>query len=905
MLENPGQRIDGLELLPANERARILGELSQAEALFSIVGTLPEHFEAQAVRTPDSTALITSDLVLTFGELNASANQLARYLIGLGIGPESRVGVMMERSAELLVGILGILKAGGVYVPLDPNDPRDRLAFMIADSEMCALLTQQSLRMRANDILKHGGFDDGQGKPLLLCTDEALPALRREPRDNPARHLSGDNAAYVIYTSGSTGRPKGVLTVQRGVINHNRAFSQRFGLGRDDRVLQFHSIGFDAAVEEIFPTWFSGGAIVLRGEELPSPRALMELVTEQQVTVLDLPTAYWHTWVQELSDGSALPALSIRLVVVGGEKASAERFQTWQRKAGQIRWANTYGPTETTVIATAFEPSKGFYTDDGLPIGRPIANTETYLLNSAMQLMAVGVPGELYLGGPCVARGYLREPALTAERFVPKPFASGARLYKTGDVARYRPNGEIDFLGRRDDQVKVRGFRVEPGEIESVLSRHPQVREAVVVASLLQGAARQSTDMQLLGYVTTHSGVHLEGEELRLFLRARLPEFMIPRAIVTLDSLPMTPTGKVNRRALQDIRGSELTPNQQLVAPRTPVEERIADIWKELLDLRHVGVYDNFFELGGHSLLATQVIARIEKQFPVAIPLRRLFESPTVAKLAELVEENPATVFSSLVPIQERGSQLPFFCVHPVQGTVLSYYNLSRHMGTDQPFYGLQARGLHETPPEYRSIEVMAADYIQLIREIQPAGPYRLGGWSIGGVVAMEMAQQIRQSGEQVAALALIDSYTPRASNELQHELNSDTAAEFLKKLGLSKEELEGIMGLEPEAQVASVLSKLQRANMVADEVTVHHALLGWHIRNAAVRYQPSRYEGRTLLLKAGESSHKIDPNNGWSAYIGEHLEARTMPGTHFTIVEEPHVRAVAAALTEFLTRSM
>jgi len=904
LLENPEQRINRIQILSDDEGIRLLDELNRTDVDFPTDRTLPELFEAQTLRTPDRIALVGADQCLTYGELNANANRLALHLRGLGITPESRVGICMERSMELLLGILGILKAGGAYVPLDHGYPRERLAFMIADAGLSVLLTGSTLRQRCAALLTDGGLESGGRTPTVVCIDEAWSEISRQSKDNFACGLTADNAAYLIYTSGSTGRPKGVLTMHRGVINHNLAVSGQLELEADDRILQFHSIGFDTSVEEIFPTWLSGGTLVLRGEELPSAQALMELAVEQGLTVLDLPTAYWHTWVEEISNGSAQPAPSLRLVFVGGERAAAGQFEAWQRKANGVRWLNGYGPTEATVIATTFEPPPAFTTDNGIPIGRPIANARVYLLNGAMTPVPMAIAGELHIGGTGVARGYWNQPALTAERFLADPFAQGARLYKTGDIARYRQNGDIDFVGRADDQVKVRGFRIELGEIETVLKQHPAVREAVVLARAIQSGSQRSVDTELVGYLSCDVAKAPSTSDLRSFLQDKLPEYMVPQFFVTLDSFPLSPTGKVDRKALKDPERTKPESGKTFVAPRTAVEECIAGLWREVLQVGQVGVYDNFFELGGHSLLATQIVARIRKVFDVEVPLRELFESPTVARLAELIGRKPTTEFSSLVNIQAHGSLQPFFCVHPVQGTVFSYYNLSRHMGSNQPFYGLQAQGLPETPPVYRSIEAMAAHYIDRIQEIQPQGPYSLGGWSVGGVIAFEMAQQLERSGQRVASLILIDSYAPKDADETEPFADISSAVIFLERLGVAEEKIEDFRHLAFDAQVAFMLEQAQRAEVVPEEVTANQALLAWHIGNATAIYQPVAYHGRTLLLKASESPHSEEPTNGWSPYIGNQLDARRVPGTHFTMVEEPNIKVIASELANFLNGS-
>ncbi|MDY7077386.1 MAG: amino acid adenylation domain-containing protein [Chloroflexota bacterium] len=666
IVADPDQPISQLPLLREAERRQLLVDWNDTRAEYPQNLCMHQLFEVQAARTPGAVAVAMPAASgeareqLAYGELNRRANQLARYLQKLGVGPGILVGISVERSLEMAVGLLGILKAGGAYLPLDPDYQPERLAFMVEDSQVSVLLTQFHLadRLHATRNTQH----------VYLDTD--WTSIAQELDGKLESGVTPDDLAYVIYTSGSTGKPKGVMVPHRAVVNHNVAVADRFGLGAGDRVLQFATINFDAAVEEIFPTWWRGGTVVLRSGVLSGGEELERLVEEEGLTVLDLPTAYWHEWVSSLATrGAQLPA-SVRLVIVGGDKASAERYGRWREIVGdEVMWLNTYGPTEATIIATTYEVEGGI--EGEVPIGKPIANVRLYVLDRHLQPVPVGVPGELCIGGVAVARGYLNRPELTAERFIPDPFAppysppasgggwggTGARLYKTGDLVRYRADGNIEFLGRVDHQVKVRGFRVELGEIEVALSQHPAVREAVVLA-------REDGEegKRLVGYVAPEGEQSPGVTALRGFLKGRLPEYMIPSAFVILESLPLTPSGKVDRRALPAPDGARPELEAVYVAPRTPMEELLANIWAQVLGIERVGVYDNFFELGGHSLLATQLISRLHEAFRVELPLRDLFESPTVAALAECVEEAQQTAQGLQAPAIEavpRDGELP------------------------------------------------------------------------------------------------------------------------------------------------------------------------------------------------------------------------------------------------------
>ncbi|MFP4438854.1 MAG: amino acid adenylation domain-containing protein [Chloroflexaceae bacterium] len=637
LVADPDQAIGALPLLTPAEQQTLLVDWNATHVPYPADQCVHDLISAQATRTPEAVAVVYQDQELTYGELNRRANQLAHYLRHRGVGPETLVGLAIGRTLELPVALLGILKAGGAYLPLDPSYPAERLAFMLEDSGTKVVVTADqptALAQNSGGSLAHIPSHLQHELALVDLVAEA-DAIACEPVTEPTNEVTPARLAYVIYTSGSTGQPKGVMVQHGGVVNHNCAVAQAFALTPADRVLQFATINFDTAVEEIFPTWISGATLVLRPDgPAPDMVELLRLVEDERLTVLNLPTAYWHTWTIELArSGVQLPA-ALRLVIVGGEAALAEHLTTWQRLAPGTRWLNTYGPTETTVIAGLYEPDTNTHLASGqpVPIGRPIANTSLYILDHTMQPVPVGVPGELYIGGAGVARGYLNRPDLTAERFVANPFAAG-RLYRTGDLARYLPDGNVEFLGRTDHQVKIRGFRIELGEIETALREHPAVREAVVVDGAAPAGGRR-----LLAYLTAAGEQTPASSDLRQHLRARLPDYMVPAAFTTLAVIPLTPNGKIDRRALpapDDAPADE----QDVTAPRTSVEQLLCGIWTEVLGITAVGIHSNFFDLGGHSLLAAQIIARVQEVFQIELPVRTLFEGPTIAELAHHISQ--------------------------------------------------------------------------------------------------------------------------------------------------------------------------------------------------------------------------------------------------------------------------
>jgi amino acid adenylation domain-containing protein len=509
------------------------------------------------------------------------------------------------------------------------------------------LLTQQ--RLVAELVEDRGSkIENGDSRSSILnsrihvvCLDADWEIIARESEKNPLSAVTADNLAYIIYTSGSTGKPKGVMTQHRSLVNHTEAAAIDYDLQPTDHVLQFASISFDASAEEIYPCLTRGATLVLRREEMLDSLSLFTRTSQDwPLTVLNFPTAYWHQIAPRLSAEVLTLLPSLRLVILGGERALPDRITAWQQQVGQrVRLFNTYGPTEATIVATRWElpeSAEGCTALSDVPIGRPIANVQVYVLDRHLRPVAVGVAGELHIGGVGVARGYLNSPELTAERFIPDPFSSepGSRLYKTGDLVRYRPDGNLKFLGRLDDQTKVRGFRVEPEEIEAALRQHAAVRENVVVArDNGQGSHR------LVAYVVAAHEPAPTVSELRGFLEEKLPEYMVPSAFVLLDALPLTPHGKIDRRALPAPDGTRPELNKPFVAPRTPTEKLLAEIWAQVLGVEPIGVQDNFFDLGGHSLLATQIMFRLRDTFQAEISLRILFEKPTIEELALAVEE--------------------------------------------------------------------------------------------------------------------------------------------------------------------------------------------------------------------------------------------------------------------------
>ncbi|WP_418904163.1 amino acid adenylation domain-containing protein [Moorena producens] len=646
IVANPDQLISELPLLTEAEQQQLLAQWSQAHRDYPGDSSIHHLFEQQVERTPDAVALVFGEQQVSYRELDRRANQLAHYLQSQGVGPETLVGLHIRRSPEMMIGILGILKAGGAYVPIDPAYPFDRIAYILEDTQLGLLLTQQDLLPQLVDFVVQ-----------CFCLDRDWSALEYTPVENPVSQVNHDNLAYVIYTSGSTGKPKGVAIEHESLISFTQSAIAAYNITATDRILQFASISFDVAVEEIYPCLCTGATLVLWPEEkLTSSKQFWQQCREWQLTVLDLPTAYWHLLATELTPETALSPC-LRLVIIGGEAALPAPWHQWQEwlrvQAGKRenvpQLVNTYGPTEATVVTTLYrfpdplESSNNFLTT--IPIGLPLGETQVYVLDTHLQPSPIGVPGELYIGGSRLARGYLNQPDLTEQKFIPIPHSLlptpdpvcatslQNRLYKTGDRVRYLPDGNLEYLGRTDEQVKLRGFRIELGEIETVLGEHPDLQAVVVLA-------REDNlgDKRLVAYIVVEEDKQVLSAQLQQFLKQRLPDYMIPSAFVQLKTLPLTLNCKVDRRSLPIPDFSQLPHRLEFTAPQTETEYRIVKIWSEVMKCDRISIHDNFFELGGHSLLATRVISKLRQTLQIELPIQSLFEYPTVAGWAKHID---------------------------------------------------------------------------------------------------------------------------------------------------------------------------------------------------------------------------------------------------------------------------
>jgi len=928
-MDDPTLKLSRLPMLTNKEREHLIFGLNHTQKHYAETAQ-PIHagVEEQAALTPDAIAVIqpattrTSRREITYTELNERANQLAHRLIEIGAGPEKMVGISIERSVNMIIGLLGILKSGAAYLPLDPDYPEERLKFILQDTQPTAIVT-------TSDIVSELPADLA---PMILL-DGDIDILQTQPLHNPDISVAPENLAYIIYTSGSTGTPKGVEVTHQSVVNHNRVILDLFDYSPGQRAIQFSTINFDASVEEIFPPLIAGLTLVLRpNTSLISGAELFELIDVEQVNILDMPTAYWHELVHEISlNNRRLPGC-VRTLLTGGEKASAELLREWHKHGGvNSEWANTYGPTEATIICSAFIIPAGspvWNASVDIPIGKPIPNACFYILDEFMQPVPIGVTGELYVGGSVLARGYHNRPDLTTERFLPDPFRKehGARIYRTGDLARYLENGDIEFLGRSDHQIKVRGFRIEPAEVEYILEQHEEVEQALVIG---WSDNPKQVGKRLVAYIKLNPSSRLTQAKIKEWVENRLPFYMTPSAFVFLDAFPLTPNAKIDLKALPPPTTSQLEHGANYTAPRNEVEAQLVRIWEEHLRVEPIGICDDFFDLGGDSLLALRLFGRIERDLGASLPLSILLNNPTIEYLAELIHYQPPETleWSALVPIQPLGSKPPFFGVHGLDGNVLFWRSITRYLGTDQPFFGLQARGVDGLLEPNTNYSVMAAEYISEIKKLQPQGPYYLGGFSLGGEIAFEMAQQLIAAGEQVALLVMFDTETParpvrlmQNDNEEAHNGNEKQPSLPIRIITKLKYHWLLMKDLSTRGKLVYILHDLgvrlsraylamlvrhyrRRKQRLPDNIRVQH--MAHHHEHASQNYNPHPYPGKVTLFRASESIaiNPLDHPLGWKPLALGGIDYYVFDSTH-RLVDEEYAEEVGMRLEECLAEA-
>lgn len=809
--------------------------------------------EAQAARTPQAPAVAFHDGSLTYAELVARSNQFARYLQQRGVQSESLVGLCLERSHEMPVALLGILKAGAAYVPLDPMYPQERIKHVLEDSRVRLLITHQ----RVKDALPQLGAE-------TVCIDSDWREIEKSAMANLDGGRHPTSLAYVIYTSGSTGKPKGVQIEHRSVVNFLTSMQRCPGMTGGDVLVAVTTLSFDIAGLEMYLPLISGGTVAIADRETTQDgRKLASLLQATGATVMQATPATWRLLIESGWRGDRKLK-----VLCGGEALSADLARELVARAGSV-W-NLYGPTETTIWSSVYQVTgeeKGT-----VPIGQPIANTQFHVVDAEMRTVPVGQDGELLIGGDGLARGYFERPELTREKFVENPFEPGTRLYRTGDLARFREDGVVEFLGRIDHQVKIRGFRIELGEIEAVLEKHAAVRQAIVTAREDNG------DKRLVAYVvpTEHEGV--APAEMHDHLKRYVPEYMVPSAFVVMDRLPLTPNGKVDRKALPAPHVEDYCTSTEYAPPRDPVEQKLCVLWEEVLQIRPIGVTTNLLELGAHSLQIARAFMKMSKSFGRDLPLALIFQASTIEQLASMLRPGKSQTFPTLVAVQPKGSKVPLFCVHGGAGTALYLHKLASYLGADQPVYGLESEGLDGKRIHRRTVEQMAAHYINEIRTVQGRGPYLLGGYCFGGIVAYEMARQLTATGEQAEFVALLN--TPLRFNRLRTPIANRTAdmqPVKLQRRGLAR----------AQAAMAWRVKRVLVQVRAASETTLFSALpaLGIAVpqslrtpyvlamtEQAEREYQPKTYRGKLSIFR-GRGVYDHDPELGWSDLAAGGLE--------------------------------
>lgn len=731
--------------MDAHEKTNGMLILNNTKAEYPRNKALHHLIAERALQHPDKTALVFEDRSLSFKNVNDAANKLARHLLTYNINTGDIIGLALDRSPEMVIALLAILKTGAAYVPLDPEYPKDRVEFMMEDSAAKVLLTSE----------KYKGHFTSVAQEVLI--EDALNKFDDYPADEPETTVTGDDLAYVLFTSGSTGKPKGVQIKHHNLVNFLLSMQKEPGLNADDNLLAVTTISFDIAGLELFLPLLTGAKLIVTDAiTAKDGRALLDLCVEQEITVMQ---ATPYTWRVMLEAGweQKLPLK----ILCGGEALPKDLINKLVARSSEL-W-NMYGPTETTVWSTV----KLITNDTDITIGKPIDNTEVYILDEQLNNLTDGSIGEIFIGGDGVAKGYLNRPELTDERFVNDIFSgiTGSKMYRTGDLGKIREDGEIICLGRIDHQVKVRGYRIELEEIEQTLLKLDNVKQAVVIA-------REDTpgNPRLVGYVIVNEAINEADQKAQYELwqqglLAALPEYMVPDDFVLMEVIPITPNGKIDRKALPKPDYSNIQRTGEFIAPRTPNETLVAAIWQELMGLKSISVDDNFFELGGRSLVAVQIMARIEKETGKRLPLATLFEYATVEKLAARLEVDPASItWESLVPIKPSGSKMPLYIVHGAGLNVLLFNALAMNMDIEQPVYGLQAKGLNGIDEPLDVMEEIAANYIAEIVAKNPDGPYALAGYSLGGIIAYEMAKQLITTGKEVKMLAMFDTFAEQST---------------------------------------------------------------------------------------------------------------------------------------------
>ncbi|MGB3493619.1 MAG: amino acid adenylation domain-containing protein [Elainellaceae cyanobacterium] len=898
------------------------------------------YLEEQAARTPEAIAIQAGDQCITYADLNTKANQLAHYLKRQGVKAEVAVGLCVERAIETLIGIFGILKAGGAYVPLAPTYPKPHLQRIIREARPLLLLTQPTHEQQKL-------FDECETPQI--CLDKTWHTFAEEPTEPPSVEVAPDNLAYVLFTSGSTGRPKGVTVTHKSVAVYIDALQDHFQTQASDVSLHTASFAFSSSVRQFVQPLARGAKLVIANrKQTKNPVALLQLIRREKITLLDTPPPLWDYGLQSiesmpLQEQQELKPTHLRLIALSGSIWTCQLYQKLRHFFGSsLQIFNVYGQTET-IGACVFPIPQTFDRTDGvMPVGYPYPHNRVYILDEHQQPVPQGTVGELYISGASLTRGYLNRDDLTREAFVANPFVDTsdaeeasiqteepfARLYKTGDSARLLTNGTIELVGRVDFQIKLRGMRIEPGEIKAALVEHEDVGQAVVVARddlpsgkgivayVVPTSNMTDTDSETGDRSSDEDLTQLK-TELRQKAQSELPEHMVPNVFVMLEALPLNPNGKVDRLNLPAPTQADMRSAESIMPPQDALEYQLVKLWEQILGVSPIGITDSFFELGGQSLLAMELVTQIEQRFQKNVMLPDLLRLPTIAQLAQFIREDEVDRWSPLVPLKPEGSNPPFFCVHGIWGNVLDMQELAESMGSDQPYYGLQATGLDGKRAPINRIEAIAQTYIKAIQTVQPEGPYLLGGVSAGGIIAFEMAQQLTRQGHDVPLLVLFDSYGhgtfPRREFRRHH---------YLQYLIQSKSPK--LLFLELKEKVKKRLLRAKCQRLLAQGKTVpqqeRNLWIRWTYSEAYEHYSPTPFPGRIMLMQAQgfqkqtkpfmddysyEDWQNRDPLQGWGNMAEKGLEIFDIPGDHYSMLSLPECNFLAEQVKSCIERAL
>jgi len=889
----PNTKIGALPILSPAEANEILVKFNDTLTYYPAEKTLADIFEEQVAKTPDAVALRQHDRTMTYAELNKKANQLAHYLIEGGAKPADNIGIIASRGFEMIIGMFGILKAGGAYVPIDPEYPIDRQEYILENSAAIKVIADGDYPLKnlvaAKNFVKINELD-----------------LSTYSGENPGLVIDSKQLGYTIYTSGSTGRPKGVMIEHHSAVNLCLWVNKEYNIGSDDRLLFITSMCFDLSVYDIFGMLSAGGSIVIvEQQELMDVPKLKEMMLNYKITFWDSVPTTMDYLIRELeSRDQDFIQETLKVVFMSGDWIPVNLPDRIKKYFPKTQVISLGGATEGTVWSNYF-PVKEVGKDwTSIPYGRPLANNFFYILNEQLQPQPVGIPGELYIGGVGVARGYANDETKTNYSFVKDPFSdkAGGRMYRTGDLGRMMPGYNMEFIGRKDDQVKIRGFRIELGEIESVLRQCELVRQAVVLAK-----ADQDKKKRLVAYVVGKGDY--KREKVVEFLKEKLPDYMVPTLWMELDALPLTSNNKIDKKSLPDFDAEEQI-KDNYAAPRTDTEKAVAEIWQAVLKLNRVGIDDNFFDIGGHSLLAVQIMTRIEKKLGKKVAIATLFQYPTVALLSGFItkEETSNIKWKSIVPIKTTGSKTPFYIVHGAGLNVLTFNDLASHVDAEQPVFGLQGIGLDETSSELDSIYHIAQQYVDELVKHNPKGPYALGGYSIGGFIALEMARQLESIGKKVKILAIFDTdadncremepwyiITPKVIQRYLPKFlggKKSLIKQVSDKIKLNKLKLNEKLGLNEQAETDAYYALLDRVTKQYFE-----ALHSYKIT-------PVNFDIHLFRAEFNDHYNNDETYLGWKKYTLKEVRRYLVPGNHLSMMLPPNISELGKAVQNALDKA-